>query len=58
MNRHANILELAHEEDVFWSIYRLMAILLNKLDRALFVIADSRIGENNRENFVLMRHIF
>lgn len=53
VDRHANILELAHGEDIIatWSIYRLMAILLSKLDRALFVIADSRMGENNREEF-------
>lgn len=53
VDRHGNALKLKHgeEELAVWSIYRLVGALLYKLGKILFVIADSRIGENNKEEF-------
>lgn len=48
-----NTLKLRHSgKDVaIWSIYRLVGALLYKLGKILFVIADTRTGENNTEKF-------
>lgn len=34
-----------------WSIYTLVGKFISKLEGLLFVLADSRIDENNKENF-------
>lgn len=53
VDRHGHSLKLKHgeEELAVWSIYRLVGALLYKLDKILFVIADSRIGKGNQEEF-------
>ena len=53
VDKHGNTLKLRHsgEDIAIWSIYRLVGALLYKLGKVLFVIADSRIGENGREEF-------
>ncbi|MGB3979692.1 MAG: MvaI/BcnI family restriction endonuclease [Tepidanaerobacteraceae bacterium] len=53
VDKHGNTLKLRHsgEDIAIWSIYRLVGALLYKLGKILFVIADSRIGENGREEF-------
>lgn len=59
VDRKEHTLKLKHGDEILavWSIYRLVGALLYKLGRILYVIADSRIGANNREEFHLMKHI-
>ncbi|MGB4428151.1 MAG: MvaI/BcnI family restriction endonuclease [Thermacetogeniaceae bacterium] len=53
VDRKEHTLKLKHGDEILavWSIYRLVGALLYKLGRILYVIADSRIGANNREEF-------
>ena len=53
VDRHGNSLKLMHGENeiAIWSIYRLVGALLYKLGKILFVIADTRINEDGREEF-------
>jgi hypothetical protein len=53
VDRYSNTLKLKYdnEEIAIWSIYRLVGALLYKLGKIIYVIADSRIVENNKEEF-------
>lgn len=53
VDKNGNTLKLRHcEVDIaVWSIYRLVGALLYKLGKILFVVANTRIGNNGREEF-------
>jgi len=52
INSEAQSLILKHNEQVaIWSLYRLVGALLYKLGKVLYIIADSRIGEDGIEEF-------